>query len=66
MVPLGMSEDHLAALLALPVSDVTAIVRGTARVTPEIALGLARVLGTSDELWLNLQRAVDDAPGASA
>ncbi len=45
---LGISRKHL--------SD---IVNGRVRVTPSVAVRLARALDTSPALWVNLQTAVD-------
>jgi addiction module HigA family antidote len=38
---------------------MSAIVNGHSRVEPELAARMAKVLGTTTELWINLQAAVD-------
>ena len=57
--PLGVSQSAFAARLGISYSRLNALVRGRRRVTPEIALRLARVLGASAELWLNCQQNCD-------
>lgn len=59
-----LNEYHLTARqfafrLRLSYSTVRNILRGQGRVTPNIALRLARCLGTSPEVWLGLQNEWD-------
>lgn len=49
----------LAAALKISRKHMSEIVNGRARVEPPVAARLAAVLGTSAQLWLNLQAAVD-------
>ena len=51
----GWSQVELAAILGRPVKVVNDIIAGRRAVTPETALGLAGALGTSAELWMNLE-----------
>ena len=52
---LGMSAYELANALAVPPNRITAILKGQRGVTADTALRLARYLGTTPQLWLNLQ-----------
>ena len=52
---LGMSAYELANVLAVPPNRITAILKGQRGVTADTALRLARYLGTTPQLWLNLQ-----------
>lgn len=55
MEPLSLSSTQLALHMGIPLSRVTAIVKGERRITADTALRLARVFNTSCDLWLNLQ-----------
>ena len=57
--PMELSQVELAERLRIPFQRVNQIVRGRRSVTPDTALRLAKVLGTSVDLWLNLQLAWD-------
>jgi addiction module HigA family antidote len=57
--PLGMTQVELAARIRVPYVRVNEIVNGKRRVTPSMALRLAKVFGTSPEFWLNGQLALD-------
>ena len=52
---LGMS----ASALAVPTSRITAILRGERGITADMALRLSRYLGTTPQLWLNLQQSFE-------
>jgi addiction module HigA family antidote len=54
--PLGLTQTELAASLGVSFPRLNEIVKGRRSVTPDTALRLARVLGTSPELWLGLQQ----------
>lgn len=56
MVPHKLSANALANLLYVPANRVTAKLKGQRAITADTALRLARYLGTSAELWLNLQK----------
>ena len=47
----------MANVLARPLQGVNRILNARKRVTPETAVELAAALGTSPELWLNLENA---------
>ena len=51
----GWTQVELAEILGKPVQSVNEILGGKKAITPETALGLAEALGTSAELWVNLQ-----------
>ena len=54
-MPLNMSVNQLAELLAVDAARLNEIVRGRRGITADTALRLARYLGTSPEFWLKLQ-----------
>lgn len=56
---LGMSAAELARTLGVPTNRVTQILRGERSVTADTALRLAQWLGTSAQVWINLQSAYD-------
>lgn len=51
----GWSQIDLAEILGRPVKLVNEIIAGKRAVTPETAQGLSDALGTSPELWMNLE-----------
>ena len=53
---LGMSANALAAALGVPTNRITAILKGQRGITADTALRLSRYLGTTLQLWLNLQK----------
>ena len=57
--PLGMSQRELADRMGVHYPRVNELVNGKRGVTAETAVMLATVLGTSPELWLNLQQTRD-------
>ncbi|MEV4124573.1 HigA family addiction module antitoxin [Nocardia sp. NPDC049707] len=59
LVPLGISQNGLAAALNVPPRRINEIVHGKRRITPDTALRLARYFGTSERFWLNLQDRYD-------
>lgn len=54
--PLGMSQRELADRMGVHYPRVNELVNGKRGVTTETAVMLAKVLGTSPLLWLNLQQ----------
>ncbi len=67
--PLGMTQSAFAIRLGVSFPRLNEIVKGHRSVTPDTALRLARVLGTSADFWLGLQQAWDlwharNGPGA--
>ena len=54
--PLGITQSAFAIQLGVSFPRLNEIVRGRRAVTPDTALRLARVLGTSADFWLGLQQ----------
>jgi antitoxin HigA-1 len=59
LIPLGVTQKHLADHLGHDVKTINRIVNGRSSVTAEMALRLAAALRTTPEFWLNAQKAVD-------
>lgn len=57
--PMGMSQRELAGRLGVHYPRVNELVNGKRGVTTETALMLAKLFGTSAQLWLNLQNSYD-------
>ena len=57
--PFGVSGRELAARLDVSPSTLSRVLKGTSRVTPEMALRLSKALGRSAESWLAMQDAHD-------
>ena len=57
--PHGISGRELAQTLDVAASTLSRILKGTSRVTPEMALRLAKAIGRSPESWLAMQDAHD-------
>ena len=57
--PMGMTQTELARRLDISFPRVNEIINGKRAVTADTALRLARLFGTTAELWLGLQQAVD-------
>ncbi len=53
---LDMTTAELARALDIPASRLTEILRGRQGISADTALRLARWLGTSPQLWMNLQQ----------
>lgn len=51
----GWTQKDLAEIMRRPPQAISEIINGTKQITPETALELAGALGTSAELWLNLE-----------
>jgi antitoxin HigA-1 len=67
--PLGMTQVELAAKINVSYPRVNEIVNGKRGITPDTALRLSALFGTTPEVWLNGQRNWDlwhamRAPGA--
>lgn len=57
--PLGISSAQFAKHIGESTLLVNQIIRGQHAVTPELAWRFALALGTTPELWLNLQNSHD-------
>ena len=53
---LNMSAPKLAEILHIPANRIYQILRGQRALTADTALRLSQWLGTSAEMWLNLQK----------
>ena len=53
--PNGISGRELAGKLDVAASTLSRILKGTSRVTPEMALRLAKAVGRTPESWLTMQ-----------
>jgi len=54
--PLRMTQSELAERIHVSFPRINELVNGRRGVTPDTALRLARLLGTTPEFWLNQQR----------
>jgi addiction module HigA family antidote len=57
--PLNLSPGALAKAMGVPRTRVERIAAETSGITADTALRLSKALGTSAELWLNLQTRYD-------
>ena len=55
----GINQTDLAKMLGCTHAKVNQIINGKRGITPEFAIQLERALGTSAEMWVNLQAAWD-------
>ena len=55
MRPLGLSINALARALHVPANRIGGIVNGKRAISADTALRLGKYLGTSPEVWLDLQ-----------
>jgi len=53
--PNGISGRELAVKLDVAASTLSRILKGTSRITPEMALRLSKAIGRSPESWLAMQ-----------
>jgi addiction module HigA family antidote len=53
--PLGMSQTELAKRIDVPFQRVNSLVNGRRALTPDTALRLSRLFGTSASFWMNHQ-----------
>ena len=51
----GMTQRELAARLGRPAQVVNEIINGKKAITPDTAIGLAKVLGIEAQFWINLE-----------
>lgn len=56
---MGISQVRLAEHVGIPIQRINQIVRGKRGITAETAWLLGQALGTTPELWLNLQTLYD-------
>ena len=56
---LGMSANAFAEALNVPANRISTILKGQRGITADTALRLSRYLGTTPQVWLNLQKAYE-------
>ena len=56
LTPMGMTQTELASRIGVSYPRVNEIVNEKRGITPDTALRLARLFGTTAEFWLNGQR----------
>ena len=59
MVPLRLNANKLALALHVPAPSIYDIVKEERGISPEMALRLGYVFGTTPDFWLNLQSEFD-------
>lgn len=57
--PMRLTQAALAKHIDVDYKVINRIVNGRSSLTPDIALRLSKVFGTTSEFWLNLQQKVD-------
>ena len=53
--PMGITQTEAAAKMNVPLNRLNELVNGRRSVTADTALKLAKLLGTTPQLWLNMQ-----------
>jgi antitoxin HigA-1 len=53
--PLGITQTELAERMEIPFQRVNSLVNGRRAVTPDTALRLSKVFGTTPGFWMNHQ-----------
>jgi antitoxin HigA-1 len=56
-----LTQSAFAAMTGLPVSRINDIIKGRRGITMDMALRFGKVIGTGEQLWLNLQASYDRA-----
>ncbi|MGZ3409342.1 MAG: HigA family addiction module antitoxin [Xanthobacteraceae bacterium] len=59
LVPLGLSPGALAKAMGVPRTRIERIAAETTGITADTALRMSKALGTSAQVWLNLQNRYD-------
>ena len=57
--PMGLTQAEAARRMRMSTNRLNELIRGKRGVTAAMAIRLAELLGTSPELWLNLQTTWD-------
>ncbi len=57
--PLDISQNKLARAMGVPPRRINEIVHAKRAVTADIAIRLARALGTSEQFWMGMQADYD-------
>jgi len=56
----GHSISEAAKIIGIPVEQLEALLKEEAPVTPYLAQKIAKYVGTSIEMWMNLQASYDE------
>ena len=59
LIPVGKSQRTFAEEIGWTTAKLNEVIKGKRGITAETALDLAEFLGTSPELWMNLQAHYD-------
>ena len=59
LIPLDISAYRLAKDTSMPLTRITAIIKGQRRITADTALRLAQYFGNSASFWLGIQNEYD-------
>jgi len=59
LIPLGFSAGAIAKACGIPRARIERVASEKAPITADTALRLGKALGTSAQLWLNLQKEFD-------
>jgi len=59
IAPMGLSQRAFAQRLGWTPARLNELIKGKRGITADAALDLARILGTSAKLWMNLQATWD-------
>ena len=54
-----MTQYDLADKMGVPIQRINTLINGKRDMTPETAILLSRVLGTTAQFWMNLQTSLD-------
>ncbi|MBK8988417.1 MAG: HigA family addiction module antidote protein [Chloroflexi bacterium] len=61
-----MTQSELAQRMGRPLKTINEIIRGKTQLTPETALQLELVFGTTARVWLNLEQSYQEHLGWQA
>ena len=61
----GLTQEDFAKRLGITPENLSYLIRGEQSISIDIAMKLSRLIGTSVDCWLNLQRAYDTLVAAS-
>ncbi len=59
LAPLGVTTQAFATHVGVPVAEIDAFVRGDRDLSPSLAIRVGNAVGTSVQMWLNMQMAID-------
>jgi len=59
LLPLGLSISFISSRLGISRSQLSAIIKGNANISTNLALRLSRAFNTTPNLWINLQKSYE-------